>query len=43
MYSMKLYTILLHFSDWTTGIEQFYAKSPEDALFMFIETAESLE
>ena len=39
---MNLYTILIHFEDRTTGIGQFKAESPEEALFEFINRNESL-
>jgi hypothetical protein len=40
---VRLYTVIVSFSDHTAGIEQFEAPSPHDAVANFIAKAESLE
>lgn len=37
-----LYTVIVTFDDFTTGIEQYEAASPQAAMAMFIRTAECL-
>lgn len=40
---MPLYTIIVGFCDYTSGIEQYESDSPHKALATFLEKAESLE
>jgi len=40
---MNLYTVLLAFEDRTNGIDQFEAKSPDQALEEFVLSAKSLD
>ncbi len=39
---MKLYTVTIDFADHSEGVEQYQARSPEEALHCFIEQAVSL-
>lgn len=40
---MNLYTVIIEFEDRSSGIDQFEAESPEQALVKFIRHAESLQ